>query len=67
VDEALAAKAEPAKQALPVITASVDELKAMPVKQLKQVLQERHISIAGLLEKHDLVDAIDKQCRTVAF
>jgi SAP domain len=67
IDKALAAPAQPEKKALPLVTASLDELRAMPVKQLKQLLTERHLPIAGLSEKQDLVEAVDKQCRTVTY
>ena len=59
-------QAEP-KKALPLIAESVEELKAMPVRALKQLLTERGISVAGLSEKSDLVQAVDEQCRAITY
>lgn len=79
--------APPARVALPLITASADDLKAMRVADLKvaswpvgsphashrpaticqAILQERGLSIAGLAEKADLVDAIRKQCTSTTY
>lgn len=67
IDKALAmSQAEP-KQALPLVTESVDELRTMPVRALKHLLAERGISMAGLSEKQDLVQAVDQQCRTITY
>jgi len=35
-----------------------DELEALPVKQLKDILVQRNTSFVGLVEKHELVDKI---------
>ena len=67
IDTALSTAREPEKKALPLITASVEELAAMPIKALKQILQDRNLSTAGLAEKQDLVDMIDSSCRNVTF
>jgi hypothetical protein len=63
----LAELSQPERQALPPVTASNAELNTMPIKALKQILQERKLSIVGLSEKQELVDRIDKQCRTVTY
>ena len=42
-------KAAPEPQQLPRITASREDLAAMPVRQLKGILQERGIPITGTL------------------
>lgn len=67
VDKALAAAAEPEKQALPLVTASAEELLKGSVKELKAILDARKISYAGVTEKSELVALIDKQCRNVAY
>ena len=53
-----AASGAPALEALPLVTATRNELAAMPVRQLKGLLTERGLSLAGLVEKGDLVDKI---------
>ncbi len=61
-----AAEAKPQEE-LPQITQSREELAAMPVRALKTILQERHISVAGLAEKSDLVDCILERCTNVSY
>lgn len=67
VDKALATAAEPEKQALPLITASADDLLASSVKELKAILEARKISFAGVTEKSELVALIDQHCRNVTY
>lgn len=47
---------------LPAVTASREELQAMSIKDLKQILRERGVSIAGLAEKGDIVAKILEEC-----
>jgi len=56
-----------APKALPLVTASREELAAMPVRTLKTILQERNLSVAGLAEKRDLVDRILSDCTTQTY
>jgi hypothetical protein len=65
VDKALKAGVVEPKRALPLVTESIEQLKGMSVRELKQLLVERGVSLAGLSEKQDLVNAIDKDCRTI--
>jgi hypothetical protein len=67
VDKALAVAAEPVKQALPLITASREDLVKSSVKELKGILDARKISFAGVTEKSELVELIDTHCRTVTY
>jgi hypothetical protein len=67
IDKALKAGVQEPKKELPLVAESIEELRAKPVKELKQILTERGVSLAGLSEKQDLVDAIDKQCRAITY
>ncbi|EFN56660.1 hypothetical protein CHLNCDRAFT_144508 [Chlorella variabilis] len=65
---AAAAPAPPQQQReLPPITSSRQELLALPVRQLKQVLEERGIGFADCNEKQELVDRIVERCSTVTY
>lgn len=59
--------AQPERRELPRITASADELAAKPVRELKQILDERGVSYAGLSEKRELVDRIRDTCANVTY
>ncbi|KAL4418880.1 hypothetical protein ABPG77_010049 [Micractinium sp. CCAP 211/92] len=52
---------------LPAITASREELMGRPVRELKQILEERGIGMAGLAEKGELVDRILERCSNVTY
>jgi hypothetical protein len=52
---------------LPAITASREELMAQPVRQLKQILEERGIGFGDLSEKGELVDRILQRCTHVTY
>ena len=67
VDKALAVPAEPEKQALPLITASAEDLLKSSVKELKGILDARKISFAGVTEKSELVELIVQRCRTTVY
>ena len=67
IDKELQAAPQPKREALPLVSASNDELRSMSVKELKKILTDRKVSIAGLAEKQDLVDAVDKHCRSVTY
>lgn len=67
IDQALSAGQEQAREALPQVTASKEELAAMGVKDLKAILDERKLSYAGITEKSELVDLIDSQCRSITY
>ncbi|KAG2443176.1 hypothetical protein HYH02_009253 [Chlamydomonas schloesseri] len=56
-----------AKQALPLITASLEELMGMSVKALKELLTERGLSTADCVEKGDLAKKVQAQCSTVTY
>lgn len=49
------------------MTASRDELSAMPVRQLKALLSEKGLSFAGLAEKQDIVDKVLSECTKQTF
>lgn len=55
------------KKTLPRVTATREELLAMPVRELKQILQDRKIGFADLHEKTELVDRIIERCSNVAY
>lgn len=67
IDQALSAGQEQAREALPQVTASKEQLAAMGVKDLKAILDERKLSYAGITEKSELVDLIDSQCRSITY
>ena len=67
IDKELATAPQPKREALPLITTPTEELRSMPVKELKKILTDRKVSLAGLSEKSDLVDAIDQRCRSVTY
>ncbi|KAL4443316.1 hypothetical protein ABPG75_011053 [Micractinium tetrahymenae] len=52
---------------LPPITASREELMGRPVRELKQILEERGIGMAGLAEKGELADLILERCSRVTY
>jgi hypothetical protein len=56
-----------AQQALGPITASEEELGALPVKALKALLAERGVAHADCLEKADLVARIRERCSSVTY
>lgn len=58
VDAAVAAARVP----LPAVTASREELLGRSVKELKAILTERGLSLAGLAEKADIVERILERC-----
>jgi hypothetical protein len=64
---AAARVAGPAPKALPLVTASRDELMQKPNKELKQILKERGISDKDCLEKSEFVDKIMKTCSQVQY
>lgn len=64
---AAAASERRQKTALPLISASQEELQGMSVKELKTILTDRGISLAGLAEKSDLVAKIIETCRSVTY
>jgi thiol-disulfide isomerase/thioredoxin len=45
------------------VTQTREELMAMPVKDLQKILKEHNLVCEGCLEKGDIVELIDKQCR----
>ncbi|GLC73392.1 hypothetical protein PLESTF_001370400 [Pleodorina starrii] len=55
------------RQALPLVTSSQEELLAMPVKALKELLTERGLSTADCVEKADLVNKILATCTNVTY
>lgn len=67
LDKALAVSAEPEKQALPLITASAEELLKTSVKELKSILEARKISFAGVTEKSELVELVEQRCRNITY
>lgn len=62
-----AAPPPPQKRALPPVTQSGDELRALPVRELKQILTERNIKFDDLHEKQELVERIVEQCSRVTY
>ncbi|KAJ9511515.1 hypothetical protein QJQ45_029822 [Haematococcus lacustris] len=52
---------KPGGEALPLISASFEELMGMSVKELKGLLAERGISMAGAAEKADLARLVQEQ------
>ncbi|KAI3426908.1 hypothetical protein D9Q98_006852 [Chlorella vulgaris] len=52
---------------LPPVTSTREELAAMPVRQLKQILGERGIGFADLNEKAELVQRILERCANVTY
>lgn len=67
VDGALKAPKAAEKKALPLITATREELAAMSIRDLKAILTERHLSFADLNEKAELVTRILEQCTSVTY
>ncbi|PNH11046.1 Thiol-disulfide oxidoreductase ResA [Tetrabaena socialis] len=59
--------AAPPPQALPLVTASLEELMALPVKALKELLTERGLSTSDCVEKGDLAKKIRETCATVTY
>ncbi|KAK3239141.1 hypothetical protein CYMTET_50910 [Cymbomonas tetramitiformis] len=59
--------ARPPKVPLPLIASTREELAAMPVKALKQILQERSIKILDLNEKSEFVDRVIELCATTTY
>ncbi|KAG2443510.1 hypothetical protein HXX76_001863 [Chlamydomonas incerta] len=55
------------KTPLPLITASLEELMAMSVKALKELLTERGLSTADCVEKGDLAKKVQAQCSSVTY
>ena len=53
--------------ALPPITQSYEELMSLGVKQLKEMLTERGISIAGAVEKSDLARLVIEKASKVTY
>ncbi|KAJ2958575.1 hypothetical protein NQZ79_g5843 [Umbelopsis isabellina] len=64
---AVARSAASPPKALPLVTASRDELMQKPNKELRQILKERGISDKDCLEKSDFVDKIIKTCSQVQY
>lgn len=62
-----AAKAAPPKQTYPPVTMTAEELSALPVKQLRKLLEERGVSFADCIEKGDLVKRILERCTNVTY
>jgi len=58
---------QPQEKPLPLITASRAELEAMPVRDLKAILSDRNVSLAGLMEKSELVDKILNTCTKTVY
>ncbi|GAB4818625.1 hypothetical protein N2152v2_005671 [Parachlorella kessleri] len=55
------------RKALPPVTLSREELLALPVRELKQILTVRNIRFEDLHEKPELVDRILEQCSRVTY
>ncbi|GIM11718.1 hypothetical protein Vretimale_15151, partial [Volvox reticuliferus] len=55
------------RQALPLVTASLDELLVMPVKALKLILTERGLPTSDCVEKADLAKKIAATCANVTY
>lgn len=55
------------KKELPRITASKEELSALPIKELKKILQDRGIGISDLNEKSELVDRVIERCANITY
>ena len=53
--------------ALPLITATEEELMARPAKELKAILIDRGIPVNDCFEKHDFASKINKMCRSVQY
>lgn len=64
---AAAAAEKRAKAPLPLVTDSREQLMAKGIKELKAILTDRGIGLAGLAEKADLVGKIEEVCRTVTY
>jgi hypothetical protein len=62
-----ASQAAPPQQALDPVTASEEELRAMPVKALKALLAERGVAHSDCVEKGDLVRRIRERCSNVTY
>ncbi|KAI7835305.1 hypothetical protein COHA_010794 [Chlorella ohadii] len=62
-----AAAAPKQERQLPPVTASREELMGMPVRQLKQILEERGIGFGDLSEKGELVERILQRCTNVTY
>jgi len=62
VEKAVKDAAPVRMEPLPAITASREELMAMGVKDLKGILSARHVSLAGIIEKGDIVSTILEVC-----
>ncbi|KAL6748936.1 thioredoxin-like protein [Haematococcus lacustris] len=58
---------KPGGEALPLISASFEELMGMSVKELKGLLAERGISMAGAAEKADLARLVQEQASKVQY
>jgi hypothetical protein len=55
------------KKPLEKVTASIEELSHLPVRELKAILDARRISYLGVTEKDELVKLVDNHCRTVTY
>eukprot|EP00198_Chlamydomonas_reinhardtii_P004271 XP_001693607.1 predicted protein [Chlamydomonas reinhardtii] len=55
------------KTALPLITASLEELMGMSIKALKEILTERGLSTTDCFEKGDLAKKVHAQCSSVTY
>lgn len=55
------------REPLPLVTSSLEELLAMPVKVLKQLLSERGLSTSDCVEKADLAKKIVGTCTNVMY
>jgi len=55
------------KTALPLITLSSEELNKLSVKELKTILEDRKIPIAGAVEKADLVQLVQSQASRTTY
>mmetsp|Transcript_21619 Transcript_21619/g.67982 ORF Transcript_21619/g.67982 Transcript_21619/m.67982 type:complete len:208 (-) Transcript_21619:27-650(-) len=60
-------EAAPKQEALPLITATAEELAAMPVRELKAILSDRGISFIGLAEKQEFVERIRELCTSTTY
>lgn len=67
IEAALAAAPPQEREALPLVTSSPDELRALRVPALKALLQERGVSTAGAAEKEDLVQLILARCSSTVY
>mmetsp|Transcript_39319 Transcript_39319/g.101894 ORF Transcript_39319/g.101894 Transcript_39319/m.101894 type:complete len:304 (+) Transcript_39319:197-1108(+) len=61
-DAAVEAAVRASRVALPAVTATREELLGRGVKELKAILTDRGLSLAGLAEKADIVDRILERC-----